>query len=132
MLQQYYSHNSNMKCHNLCTKIPPPNNHAILLGLGGKYYLQSRRLNPNKLNTAINRFKHDVRVKYYVLHNIGINNDSPKLYFKSANTTIPREPTVIGGALYRFEKEIRSAFRLQDKRYGTNITKLQENVLKYF
>ena len=113
-----------MKYHNLYTKQPPPNNHTILLGLGGKYCFQIRRLNPKKLNIALNQFKYNVRVKHYVLHNIGINISTPKLYFKSLNTTIPSVPRIIEGALCRFEKEIGSAFRLRDKHYGTNITKL--------
>ena len=61
-----------------------------------------------------------------------MNISTPKLYFKLSNTTIPSAPRIIEGALCRFEKEIRSVFRTRDKRYGTNITKLQENVLKYF
>ena len=91
-LQQYYSNNSNMKCHDLCVKNLPLNNHAILLGLGGKYCLQDIQLDPIKLNQAINRFKYDVRVKHYILYNIGIQNETPKFYFKSSNNYIPKAP----------------------------------------
>ena len=67
-----------------------------------------------------------------MLYNICINTQTLKLYFKSSNTTIPSVSRVIEGVLYRFEKEIHSAFRLREKRFGTNITKVKENVLKYF
>ena len=122
-----------MTCHNLCATKPPPNNHAMLLGLGGKHCIQTKRLDFFKLKETITRFKYDVRVKHYVLHHIGINDTlMPKLYFKNASCNLPTASPVIEGAVSRFEKALISAFNLRNKRYGTNITKMQENILLHF
>ena len=106
-LQEYHSHNANMAYHSLCTTKPPPNNHALLLGLGGKFCIQTRRISYRKLKETLERFKCDVRVKNCVFNNIGISDEPPpKLYFKAKPNNIPKAPPVIKGAVSRFEKAI--------------------------
>ena len=132
-LREYHSHNSNMSCHNLCTTTPLPNNHAMLLGLGGKFCIQTRRLSYNDLQNTISRFRYVVRVKNYVMQHVGISDEPPpKLYFKKSNNYIPEAPPIIENAISKFEKALTRVFNSRNKKYGTNITKLQENILYYF
>ena len=62
-LIENHSYNSNMRCHDLCAKIPPPNNMAMLLVLGSKFCVQTKKLDKKAFNVMINRFKNDVRFK---------------------------------------------------------------------
>ena len=49
----------------------PPNDMEMLLGLGSKFYVKTKKLDEKAFNVMINRFKHDVRVKQYVQDYIG-------------------------------------------------------------
>ena len=132
-LQEYHSHSANMKCHNLCTSTPPPNNMAKLLGLGSKFCLQTKKLNKEDFKQMINRLKYDVRVKYFVKNVLRTNQEHmPKIYMKTNNQNIPNAPPTIEGALKRFEKALMNSFKLRQNNNNTNLTKLQENVLHYF
>ena len=75
-LKEHYSHNTNMKCHNLCTKKPPPTIMVTLLGLGAKFCLQSKTIDVKKIKEMISRFKHDIRVNHYIISNRGYSDKS--------------------------------------------------------
>ena len=114
-----------MKCHDLCTKKPPPTKMATLLGLGAKFFLQSKTIDMKKFKEMITRFKYDTRVKHYVISNHGYSDKPlPESYFKSTSTKIPKAPSIIEGTLNRFEKALRTAVVNRKKFNRTNITKL--------
>ena len=133
-LTEYHSHNSNMKCHNLCASRKPPQTHAKLLGLGAKFCIQSRKLDQEALRRTIHRFRNDARVRYYVQTNIGHNDgETPTLCIKNTNyAKIPKAPAPIEGALVRFERAIKTLCKRKNKTKNTNLTRLQQNVLHYF
>ena len=82
-LEEHRSHNSNMKCHNLCTTKQPPLKHAKLLGLGAKLFIQTGRIHKDNLIATLKRFKYDDRVKHYVQTHIGYSDKTaPKLHIK--------------------------------------------------
>ena len=60
------------------------------------------------------------------------NKLAPMLYFKSTSNNIPRAPNVLEGALKRFEIALRTTVSNRQTHNTTNITQLQENILKYF
>ena len=127
-LQEYHSHNAKMACHSLCTTKPPPNNHALLLGLGEKFCIKKRRISYRKLKDVLECFKYDVKVKNYVFNNIGINDEPPpKLCFKAKSNKIPKAPPVIEGAVSRFEKALLASYQMSNKKYGTIITKNEQS-----
>ena len=122
-----------MKCHDLRTIKSPPSNMATLLGLGPKCCIQDKKIDMQTLVTTIKRFKCDVRVNHYAITEHGFENKpGPMLHFKSTSNKIPRAPNAIEGALKRFEIALRTAALNRKIHNTTNITKLQENILKYF
>ena len=132
-LNEYHSHNESVKCHDLCTKKLPSTNMATLLGLGVKLWLQSKTIDMKKFKEMITRFKYGIRVKYYDISNHGHSDKPPpELCFKSTSTNVLRAPSIIEGTLNYFEKALRIAVKSRKIFNRTNITKLQENILKYF
>ena len=132
-LQEYYSHNSNVVCDDFCATKPPLNNHALLLGLGGKFCTQPIRISLKKLQDTIERFRCDVRVKNYTFNHVSINDEPPlKFYFKTKSSNIPKVSPVKEGAVSHFKKALLASYHLRNKKSGTDIAKMQENVLFYF
>ena len=74
MLKTYYLHNSNTKCHDLCTMKLLPSSMALLLSLGLKCCTQSKKIDMQALIATIKRFKYDVRVKHYVMTECVLKN----------------------------------------------------------
>ena len=113
-LNEYHSHSSNMKCHNLCTTTLPPTNMTKLLGLGSTFCLKSRKLNKLDFDNMIARFKCDVRAKYYVKEVLGESNQPmPKLCIKINNPNVPRAPSTIEGSLRSFENTLLLSFSVR-------------------
>ena len=126
-LKEHCSRNANMRCHDLCTEMSPSTNIAMLLGLGSKLSVQSRKLDEEKHNEIINRFKYDTRVKYFVLYNIGMSNKPPPDSHLKGTTNMPNMPQIFEGALKRFETAMKTALKQRNCMMSTNINKLQEN-----
>ena len=94
-----------MKYHELCIKRSPLSNVASLLGLGEKFYLQSRTFDMKQIKEMIAMFECDAIVKCCVMWKYRFdNNKHPEPYFKFASTNIPHAPSAIDGAMIFFEK----------------------------
>lgn len=133
-LPEYYSYNSNMRCHDLCGDKSAPKNMASLLGLGAKYCLQKEKLNEIDFLHNIKRFEYDIRVKSYVKNYLGLNQSTsmPELYVKTRNESIPKALSVVEGAVQRFIKELSAAFYSRRHLRGRNLTRLQHRILRFF
>ena len=80
---------------------------TLLLGLGPEFFLQSRTLDMKLFKETMTRFKHDMRVKHYVMSMHGFeNNPPPKTYFKSTSNNMPNVPSAIEGSMKSFEKTL--------------------------
>ena len=84
-------------------KKAPPNNVAMLLLLGSKFCIQTKKLDEKAFNIMLNRFGCDVRVKQCVQDYIGAcDKPAPDLHIKNASTKIPLAPRNKKGSLNRF------------------------------
>ena len=84
----YFNRLKTNSYHNLCTKLTPPDGIGLLLGLGLKFCIQSRRPNSISIDNTINRFTRDIRLKYIFAgqeeENVHQKNTfNNKLYIKS-------------------------------------------------
>ena len=91
-LKKYYNNVIKNNYHNLCLPtFTPPKGIKKLLGLGLKFCVQDRRVNPLNFTTTMERLRRDVRLKFYFENNdvSGKEDDSKtppalkKLYIKS-------------------------------------------------
>ena len=100
-----------MKYYNYCTTKPPPLNIAILLGLGAKFYLQTKTLNYNKFKEIITYFKYNIQIKQYIMMIYSFNNKLlPELHIKSLPNNILRAPNIIKETMKRFKLYMTIAF----------------------
>ena len=82
----------------------------------------------------LERFRCDVRVKNYVLLNYGKTDEpAPELYLKNNNLDMVAANNVIESTINRFSTKLTSLFKIsKQKRKGTNMTRLQENMIRCF
>ena len=60
--QKYFNRIRNMAYHNLCKTIAPPENLSSLLGLGLKFYIQSRRPSKNFILEGTESMRRYIRI----------------------------------------------------------------------
>lgn len=129
----YFSRPSNQAFHNLCTREKVPAGVQSLLGLGLKFCLQKKTPQP-KLSESMERFRHDVRLKYWLADNeCNLDPDReyiPELYINSEFVP-PTASREVEKALNNFEARLDFEFRKRSIRPGTNLSKVQQNALKF-
>ena len=65
---QYFSHPTNLQCHNYLGDHLMPKGAKVLLGLGLNYCIKTERPT-NKLTKTITRIREDIRRKYFFAQN---------------------------------------------------------------
>ena len=82
----------------------------------------------------LDRFRYDVRVKNYVLLNYEKTDEpAPELYLKNNNLAMVAANNVIESTINRFSTKLTSLFKIsKQKRKGTNMPRLQENMIRPF
>ena len=124
--------------HNLCSNFTPPPNIRDLLRLGLKFCILHRKLHSSTLSTSMERFRRDIRLRFFFDSNHEGNSsdmESPhkkKLYIKS-DWQPPYTLKPVEQRLTSFEKEI-SYFRHKLRTTippATNLTAPQEYALKF-
>ena len=91
----------------------PPNNMAMLLGLGSTFCVQTKKLDEKAFIIMINRFKHNVIVKQHVQDYIrACDKPAPDLYVKNTSTKLPLAPRNIEGDLNRFATATKNSFKV--------------------
>ena len=131
----YFNRLTTNSYHNLCTKLTPPDGIGLLLGLGLKFCIQSRRPNNISIDNTINRFTRDIRLKYLFAgqeeENVHQKNTfNNKLYIKS-DWQPPQAETDIENRIDNFKEElmnIRNSINSNTKT-STNLTTIQQNLL---
>ena len=81
--QKYFNRIRNMAYYNLCKTIAPPENLSSLLGLGLKFYIQSRRPSKYFILEGTESMRRYIRIKYLFCGEEEVNDYNPKLYIKS-------------------------------------------------
>ena len=113
--------------HNLCTTLTPPPGVSTVLGLGLKFCIKSLAPHKTSLDDAFDRFRHDIRLKYFFADDKEIPRAfNPQLYIKS-DWSPPRACTSIEKRISDFQKDlsfIRSDI-LKNTRPSSNLTKSQ-------
>ena len=77
-----------MRYLSLHTVTPLPISASVLIGLGFKFFILSRKENENNVDNIIIRFKHKARLKYYALYNVGVVNKPLSKLCMKINTNV--------------------------------------------
>ena len=122
IIQQYFSRLVNMKSHNLCTKLTPPQGYDKLLGLGLTFCLQSRHPTQNFESSFI-RFRKDIRTKYLFTNDTDNVDINKKIYIKNPDWTPEIASQELEKAITKMEKTLNHAAKLNQHQFTTNLTK---------
>jgi len=128
----YLNSPSNLHCHNLCERLPPPAGFNILLGLGLNYCIEQRKPTPN-IQKTMDKINNSVRLKAWLTENPLEKNQNynPKLYLPS-RWKPPEASIEIEKRLKEFktaltEEKNKNAITTISK---SNLTKLQQSCLE--
>ena len=105
----------------------------MILCLGSKFCVQTKKLDIKAFNIMLNIFEYDVRVKHCV-HDYIWACDKPDvdLHIKNASKKMSFVPRNIEGALNRFATAMKKEFQSRNGNNSTILTKEQEKVMHYF
>ena len=122
----------NLSYHNLCNSENPPPLTTMLLGLGLKFCVQTRQP-PRQLNTAIQRLKRDVRLRYQY-HNdtdtTSLDTYNPNLYLANKNFRPEIASEEIERALADFENRLTKIIYTRKSKSQSNLTPIQKGILE--
>ena len=131
-LKEYHSYNNNMACHDLTTTNRAPKTAPRLLGLGAGFCLQYKNIKKKDVSESLARFEEDIRTRYFVRELYGESDDEPpKLYLKNPDWVPPRAIGPLEDVLKAFKNRILREFNKRRWNTGSNLTFIQNNILKY-
>ena len=129
IIQQYVSRLVNMKSHNLCTKLMPPQGDDKLLGLWLTFCLQSRH-HTQKFEPSFKCFHKDICTKYLFATDTVDVDIKNKIYIKTPGWTPEIASQELEKAITKMEKTLNHAAKLNQHWFTTNLTKQQQELLQ--